>query len=58
MLYMDGHGIYVWSAYAITIFVLSAILLLPRRRQARFFKQLAGEVRRQQGSQRNPVEES
>ena len=49
-LMMDGHGGYVWAAYAISVLVLSLILLAPRRRQQRFLRQLAGEQkRRQQG---------
>ncbi|MBP6701668.1 MAG: heme exporter protein CcmD [Halioglobus sp.] len=45
---MDGHGAYVWSAYAISLVVVVLILLVPVRRQGRFLRQLAGEQKRQQ----------
>lgn len=47
---MDGHGAFVWSAYLITMLVLATILLAPRRRRQRALRQLAGELKRQQGS--------
>lgn len=46
-LQMDGHGGYVWVAYSITLVVLVAVLAVPLRRQGRFLKQLAGEIKRQ-----------
>ncbi len=49
VLHMDGHGAFVWSAYLITAAVVTVMLLAPRRRQRRFLRQLAGELRRQQG---------
>lgn len=47
---MDGHGGYVWTAYLITVVVLLLVLFLPRRRQRRFLRQLAGEMKRQRAS--------
>ena len=47
---MDGHGGFVWAAYAICLLVLALVLVAPRRRQKRFLMQLAGEQKRQQGS--------
>ncbi len=52
VLHMDGHGAFVWSAYLITAVVVTLLLVAPRRRQRRFLRQLAGEVRRRQ---RGPV---
>jgi heme exporter protein D len=49
LIHMDGHGVYVWSAYLITSVVVGFLLLAPRRRQQRFMRRLAGEIRRQQG---------
>ena len=46
---MEGHGAFVWSAYLITTLVLAMILLAPRRRRQRVLRQLAGELKRQQG---------
>jgi heme exporter protein D len=36
---MSGHGPFVWSAYAITLVVLIAVLYAPLARQRRFFAQ-------------------
>ena len=43
---MDGHGVFVWSAYLITLVVIVHILLTPRRREKRFLRQLEGQIRR------------
>ncbi|MFT4520450.1 MAG: heme exporter protein D [Halioglobus sp.] len=53
---MDGHGIYVWPAYIITIGVVIAILIAPIRRRRQILSQLASELKRQQGSPK-PLEE-
>lgn len=45
---MDGHGAYVWSAYAISLLVLVLLVRAPRRRQRAFLSRLAGEQKRQQ----------
>lgn len=50
LLYMDGHGPFVWAAYAITCVVLVGMLVLPGRRSRSQLSQLAGELRRQQGA--------
>ena len=44
---MGGHGVYVWSAYAITAVVLLMLLRAPYRRQRRLLRELNGELRRQ-----------
>jgi len=46
---MDGHGAFVWAAYAITILVLAGMLLAPWRRQRRTLRQLAGQLKREAG---------
>ena len=52
---MDGHGAYVWSAYAISLLVLLLLVRAPRRRQQMFLRRLAGEQkRRQQGQTAKP----
>ena len=43
---MDGHGVFVWTAYAVTTVVILSLLLVPGRRQRRLLRQLAGELRR------------
>jgi heme exporter protein D len=53
---MEGHGAFVWSAYAITLAVLLIMLLAPRRRSREQLRRLAGELRRQQGAPSNAEE--
>jgi heme exporter protein D len=48
-LVMDGHGAYVWSAYAISLLVLVLLVIAPVRRQRRLLRELRGEARRAAG---------
>ena len=57
LLAMDGHGTFVWSAYLITVVVVAAILIAPRRRQRRFLRRLAGEIKRARGDRANVRED-
>lgn len=50
LLTMDGHGVYVWSAYLVTITVIAVTLLAPRYRRKRFLQQLAVELKRAKGT--------
>jgi len=52
-LQMDGHGGYVWSAYAITLVVIGIVLFLPLRREKAFIRQMQGTLRRQQRDKSN-----
>lgn len=36
---MNGHGAYVWAAYAITFIALAYLLISPVLQQKTFFKQ-------------------
>jgi heme exporter protein D len=47
---MDGHGVFVWSAYLIALLVVAVILIAPVRRKRRFLRHLGGELKRAQGS--------
>ena len=47
---MDGHGVFVWSVYAIATVILLALLWAPAQRKRQFFKQQAMLLRRKQGS--------
>ena len=47
---MNGHGLFVWSAYAITALVLTPLLVWPWSRKRRLLRELRGEQRRQSGS--------
>ena len=46
LLTMEGHGVYVWTAYLVTTTVIAAALLVPLRRRRRFLLQLAAELKR------------
>lgn len=50
LLYMDGHGSYVWAAYLITLVVIIFILRSPIRRKNRLLREMAAELRRSQGA--------
>jgi heme exporter protein D len=43
---MDGHGPYVWSAYAVTLLVLAFLLIAPGRRRRRLLRAIDGELKR------------
>lgn len=43
---MDGHGVYVWSAYAVTLLVLVFLLIAPARRRRRLLRDIDGELKR------------
>ena len=42
---MSGHGPFVWSAYAVFLFVVIALIWLPQRRHRRTLKALAQRER-------------
>ena len=50
---MDGHGVYVWTAYLVSTLVITGVLLVPLYRRKRFLLQLAAELKRAQGVSRN-----
>ncbi len=56
-LQMDGHGVFVWSAYLITLGVIAFILYTPKRREKRFLRQLEGQIRRSGGAATGAVKE-
>lgn len=47
-IHMDGHGVFVWAVYGITLLVLSALLIAPLRKNRRFFLQQSMQLKRQQ----------
>ncbi|MFT4614729.1 MAG: heme exporter protein D [Bacteroidia bacterium] len=49
LLHMDGHGVYVWPAYIVTVVVLTCLLVLPMRRQRRLLNEIAGVLKRAKG---------
>ncbi len=46
---MDGHGAFVWAAYAVTSVVIVLMLLIPQRRQRRLLAQYRADRRRASG---------
>ncbi|MCB1841566.1 MAG: heme exporter protein CcmD [Halioglobus sp.] len=49
LLVMDGHGGFVWSAYALTLLVIAFLLLAPVIRRKRLLRELRGVLRRAKG---------
>lgn len=54
LMHMDGHGIFVWSAYAITFIVLLTLVVGPMMKKRRFIKQQRMQLRREQGPSIQP----
>jgi heme exporter protein D len=47
---MEGHGPYVWSAYAIALVVLLGLVLTPLRKRRQLMTQLRMQLRREQSA--------
>jgi heme exporter protein D len=47
LMLMDGHGGFVWAAYAIALTVLVLLVALPLKRKSRFLHLLKQRIRRQ-----------
>ncbi|MFN2289325.1 MAG: heme exporter protein CcmD, partial [Chromatocurvus sp.] len=53
---MDGHGVFVWSAYGISIIVLGVLAIAPYRRQRRLLAAIrAGQRRAASAGASNPT---
>jgi heme exporter protein D len=50
LMLMDGHGVFVWAVYAITLVVFLLLSLAPIRRDRRFFIEQSMLARRAQAS--------
>ncbi len=48
LLHMDGHGFYVWLAYAVALCVILGLLLFPGIQKKRFVRTYRQTVVRQQ----------
>ncbi|MDZ7784947.1 MAG: heme exporter protein CcmD [Halioglobus sp.] len=57
VLSMGGHGVYVWSAYAVTAVVIAAVLIVPTQRRRRLLRDLADVQRRARGDANPAVPE-
>ena len=47
-LVMDGHGVFVWTAYAMCALVIAVLLIAPLQRRRALLRQVARDLRRQQ----------
>jgi len=50
LLYMQGHGVFVWPAYLVTIMLLLFMVISPLRRKKKILERLVGELKRQQNA--------
>ncbi|CAA0091139.1 Uncharacterised protein [BD1-7 clade bacterium] len=44
-LHMQGHGFYVWMAYAVTWITIGGLIILPLRRKSALLKGIAQRAR-------------
>jgi heme exporter protein D len=59
LIFMEGHGAYVWSAYGISLLVLALVLVGPWRRRRRVLAQVGANLRREAArAAREPVHAS
>lgn len=55
---MGGHGVFVWSVYAITFVVLVSLAVAPLRRRRRFWVEQSMRLKREQQSlQQDPIQQ-
>jgi heme exporter protein D len=52
LLFMEGHGAYVWFVYLVTVLVIAAVLIAPVRRRKRLLARLNAELGQTQTSSR------
>ena len=52
LLFMEGHGAYVWFVYLVTVLVIAAVLIAPVRRRKRLLARLSAELGQSQTSSR------
>jgi len=47
---MNGHGVFVWSAYAVGLVVVLALVIHPLLKKRRFFRDYAMRLKREQAA--------
>jgi heme exporter protein D len=52
LIYMSGHGPYVWACYGIGLLVVAYLLISPVRQKKKFMRQLRSQYARQAASGR------
>ena len=55
MWHMDGHGLYVWLAYALTLLPLVIMIWLPLKRIRQHWRWLEAEQRRTAAATQTPA---
>ena len=53
LIYMDGHGLYVWSVYGVAALILGALIVAPLLARRRFIRDEAQRLRREQAGRSN-----
>ena len=48
---MEGHGVFVWSVYAIAFVVMAGLVVAPLRKNRQFFAEQAMLAKREQRAQ-------
>lgn len=51
LIFMDGHGIYVWSAFVISVSVMAVLIVKPLCQKKQEFKNIQLHVKLQQVNQ-------
>ena len=51
LIFMDGHGIYVWSAFVLSISVMAGLIVKPLCKKKQEFKNIQLHVKLQQVKQ-------
>lgn len=51
LIFMDGHGIYVWSAFSISLVVMIGLMIKPLRQKKQAFKNIQLQIKLQQVNQ-------
>ena len=49
LFYMNGHGVYVWSVYAVAAVIIGALIATPTLDRRRFLREEAQRQRRAAG---------
>lgn len=47
LFYMGGHGVYVWSVYAVAVCIIAALAISPLLRKRRFVRDETQRLRRE-----------
>lgn len=55
---MDGHGVYVWSVYGITLVILTLLVINPVLKNRRFMLEQSMKLRRDLVSSERKVKRS